>query len=94
MRVLARLRLDEFSKVHADARQQALALLAEFGSAAWQTPHDVKQRFPSASIIGQGRVVFNLKGNRYRVDTKVDYERQQILIVRVGTHADYDRWTF
>ena len=94
MRVLGRPRLEQFWKRHADAKQPALAMLAELKEADWRTPHDVKRRYATASMVGDRRMVLNLKGNRYRVDIKIDYDLQEILIVRVGTHADYDKWTF
>lgn len=92
MRVLGKPRLRAFYERHADAKQDALAWLAEVESAEWRTPHDIKQRYPKASIIGNGRVVFNLRGNRYRLAITVAYQSQSIVITHVGTHAEYDRW--
>lgn len=94
MKVVGRKRLTDFSKAHADVRQHALAWLAEVEAASWRNPHDLKLRYPSASFVGDRRVVFNLRGNRFRLDTKISYTNQEVLIVRVGTHADYDRWEF
>ena len=68
--------------------------MAEAEEAEWDIPLDVKERYPSASIIGGGRVVFNIKGNRYRLDTKISYKNQTVLIKRIGTHAEYDEWIF
>ncbi len=92
MRVLGKPRLRTFYERHADAKQDALAWLAEAESAEWRTPHDIKQRYPKASIIGNGKVVFNLRGNRYRLAVTVTYQSQTIVITHVGTHAEYDRW--
>ena len=68
--------------------------MAEVTAARWTSPHDVRLRYPKASFIGDGRVVFNIRHNRYRLDTIIDYRNGQVVVVRVGTHADYDGWTF
>lgn len=51
-------------------------------------------RFPHASILSENRVIFNIKGNRYRLEVKVSYVAQVIFIKRIGTHAEYSKWTF
>ena len=94
MRVVGRQRLDDFWCAHPEAKGRTLAWLAETESAEWTSPHDIRERYPSASMLGNGRVVFNLGGNRWRIDVKISYAIQQLLIVRVGTHAEYDSWTF
>lgn len=94
MRVVGRKRLEEFAIQHADVRAQSDAWLCEVEEADWQTPTDVKVRFPSASILSDYRVIFNLKGNRYRLEVKVSYEMKTVLVTRIGTHAEYAKWTF
>ena len=59
----------------------------------WATPQDVKQTFRHASFIGNNRVVFNVKGNDYRIVCAMDYPRQAMYVKFVGTHAEYDRVT-
>jgi len=59
--------------------------------AEWKSPADVRISYRNASIVGPDRVVFNLKGNSYRLVVAVDYERQIIFIKWVGTHRDYDK---
>lgn len=83
-----------FEEKHADVRGPLRAWAAEIEDAEWQTTMDIKNRYPSASIIDGGRVVFNLKGNKYRLDTRINFPTRIVLVVRVGTHAEYDRWTF
>ena len=68
------------------------AWLAEAQDAVWQTPHDVTQRFPTASVLPENRVVFNLRGNRYRLEVSVAYRAGVVVIRRIGTHAEYDKW--
>jgi mRNA interferase HigB len=70
------------------------AWLREATDAVWSTPQDVKQRYGHASILPGNRVIFNIKGNRYRLDVKISYKTQVVVIVRIGTHAEYDTWSF
>jgi len=92
MRVVGRIRLEKFASQHADARTQLDAWLCEAEEADWRVPMDVKARFPSASILPDDRVIFNIKGNRYRLETKISYEVKVVLIMRIGTHAEYSKW--
>lgn len=57
----------------------------------WGTPADVKRAYASASIVGSDRVVFNIKGNAFRLVVAIDYQRQIVFIKWIGTHADYDK---
>lgn len=59
--------------------------------ADWKTPSDIKQTYRNASILADNRVVFNIKGNAYRLVVKVHYDRGMVYIRFVGTHAQYDR---
>ncbi len=86
--------LEDFRKDHADCRKQLDAWVAETQDAQWQTPQDIKARYAHASFLPNNRVVFNLKGNDYRLDVKVNYKNQIVLIKRIGTHAEYKKWTF
>lgn len=75
----------------AAARAQFQAWLAIARAADWRTPEDVKRSHPKASILKGGRVVFNIKGNDYRLVTVVQY-RDGVLTIRFfGTHDEYDR---
>jgi mRNA interferase HigB len=94
VRVVGRLKLDKFATKHADAAPALNAWTNEALKAVWRTPADMKARYASASFLANNRVIFNIKGDRYRLDTQVAYQTQIVVIKRVGTHADYDRWTF
>lgn len=59
--------------------------------AQWRSPADVKHRYPDASIIRNNRVVFNIKGNDYRLVVAVHYGTQRVFIRFVGPHREYDR---
>lgn len=91
MKVVARSTLEAFWAVHADAKQPLLAWYDEAINAQWKTPQDIKNQYASASFVGNNRVVFNIKGNTYRLVTAVAYRFQGVYIKFVGTHAEYDR---
>ena len=84
--------LEEFARLHGDARSQIDAWVREAEDASWRSPSDIKARYPSASLLSHNRVIFNLKGNSYRLEVKISYESQVVLIKRVGTHAEYSKW--
>jgi mRNA interferase HigB len=91
MRVISRRRLREFWEAgHADAEGPLRAWYHEAKSAAWSSPQEIKTRYPSASILPLDRVVFNIKGNTYRLVAVVKYRTKTIYIRFVGTHAEYD----
>lgn len=92
MRIIARRRLKDFWQRpgREDAKIPLQEWFTEVRKANWKTPNDVKRTFGSASIIANNRVVFNIKGNEYRLVVAVDYKRQIIYIRFVGTHRQYD----
>jgi mRNA interferase HigB len=94
MRVIGKRATSEFGRSHSDVALQISVWLAEVEEAEWRTSNDVKARYASASFLNDNRVVFNIKGNRYRIDTKIDYQHQIVLVKRMGTHSEYERWSF
>jgi mRNA interferase HigB len=72
------------------ARAQYDAWRAIATSASWRTPEDVKRSHPKASILKGGRVVFNIKGNDYRLVAAVSYAAGVLAIRFFGSHAEYD----
>lgn len=94
MRVIGRDKLTKFSKKHNQAKPALDAWFAEAESANWQTPQDIKGRFNSADFLADNRVIFNIKGNHYRLVVKVRYRNGIVAIEWVGTHAEYDKRTF
>jgi mRNA interferase HigB len=90
VRVFNRSTVRAFADAHADARQPSFAWFADLQRARWSGPDDVKARYPSASFLAGNRVVFNLKGNKYRAVVAIKYEFFAIYIRFIGTHAEYD----
>jgi len=68
------------------------AWLAEARNGKWQSPSDIKARYKSASILDENRVIFNVNGNNFRMEIQVSYKNKALIIKRIGTHAEYDRW--
>ena len=94
MRVIALSSLRAFwegKAAHADAREPALAWHRHALRADWHSPADVKRDFGSASILRDGRVVFNLAGNKYRLVVWVNYPYRVAYVRFIGTHGQYDR---
>ncbi len=76
---------------HADAEQSLRAWHTIARRAQWHTPADIKADYGNASFVGNNRVVFNIKGNDYRLIVLVEYQKGRLFIRFVGTHAEYDR---
>jgi mRNA interferase HigB len=73
------------------ARSQYEAWLDIVSRANWRNPEDVKAAYPKASILKASRVVFNIKGNDYRLVARVQYQAGAMVIRFFGTHAEYDK---
>jgi mRNA interferase HigB len=91
MRVISRKALREFWQRQGEAEAALRAWFKEAEAADWQTPVDVKRRYAAASFLPGDRVVFNAKGNQFRLVAAVRYDLKIVFIRFVGTHAEYDR---
>jgi len=91
MRVIAKSTLRKYWEKHKDTEKQLKSWYHEAIKAAWKNPEDVKSMYPSASILRNNRVVFNIKGNRYRIIVKINYYFGIIWIRFAGTHSEYDK---
>jgi mRNA interferase HigB len=91
VRIIAIKALKEFWKKHSDAEQPLRAWYAEAKIADWNKPADITKMYRSASILTNNRVVFNIKGNNYRLVTVINYEFKVTYIRFIGTHKEYDK---
>jgi mRNA interferase HigB len=91
VRIISRKRLIEFWQIHPDAEQPLRAWYTETKKAKWRTPTDVKTLYRNASILPNNRVVFNIKGNVYRLVVVIEYRLEIVFIRFVGTHQEYDK---
>lgn len=91
MRVIKRKTLEDFWKSHKDCEEQLKAWFYEARHAKWNSFSDIKRKFSSADVIPGDRVVFNIKGNKYRLIVKIKYSLSIVYIRFIGTHAEYDK---
>ena len=91
MRVIAKRTLRDFWEKHADSEQQLKAWYNEAEQADWKSPNEIKKDYPSASILEDNRIVFNIKGNNYRLIVRINYKYSILWIRFIGTHAEYDK---
>ena len=91
MRLVSRKKLVEFWTKYVDSEEQLKAWAFEVEHAEWRTHGDVKARYDTADILRNNRVVFNIKGNRYRLVVKIEYNIQIVFIRFIGTHKQYDK---
>lgn len=91
MHVIALKALREFWEQHPDAEQVLRAWYHDVKKATWKTPTDIKVIYRNASFVANNRVVFNIKGNQYRIVVAVQYQHRAVYIRFVGTHEEYDK---
>ncbi len=89
-RIFAKSTLRAYWELYPDSEQYLKTWYDTAMNANWESPQDVKLTYANASILKKSRVVFNIKGNTYRLVAKFNFERQWIFIRFIGTHAEYD----
>lgn len=90
MRVIAVSTLKAFWERFPEAEQPLKAWYEEATKASWMQPADIKAQYRSASVLKNRRVVFNIKGNDFRLIVAVAYRLQVVYVKFVGTHKEYD----
>lgn len=91
MRVIAKKILREFWEIHPDCEQQLKSWYQEANLVTWKNPNELKSDFPSASLLNDNRVCFNIKGNNYRLIVKINFNYQMMWIRFIETHTEYDK---
>lgn len=89
MRVVGLGVLDAFCNRHADCRKWISNWIVDARASCWETSHDIKARYPSASFLATNIVIFNVRGNEYRMETQVAYNAGVVAIKWAGTHEQY-----
>jgi mRNA interferase HigB len=92
MEIIGKKALDLLARKHADARNAISAWVAEVETAVWQNTANIKDRYPHASFLANNNVVFNIRGNNYRIIVVVVYISGQVIVKFVGTHDEYERY--
>ena len=90
-RIFSKKTLREFWSKYPDSEQYLKTWFYTTMNTTWRTPNEVKQTFANASILKDNRIVFNIKGNTYRLLTKFNFEKQWVFIRFIGTHSEYDK---
>jgi len=90
MKVLDRAQLERFCRRHTDALGWVENWLTDVEGAAWTRPQDIRRSYASASFLPGGVVIFNVKGNAYRLEVTVAYRTRVVVIDWIGTHREYD----
>lgn len=91
MRIISKKILRDFWEKHSDCEHQLKSWYAEIEKGSWKTINELKNEFPSVSILENNRLCFNIKGNHYRLIVRVNFGYQMMWIRFIGTHAAYDK---
>ncbi|NRB40897.1 MAG: type II toxin-antitoxin system HigB family toxin [Pseudomonadales bacterium] len=94
MKVIGRDKLLQFSQSHSNVKSVLDGWFSEAENANWKTPQDIRNRYRSADFLADNRVIFNIKGNHYRLVVKVRYQNGIVVVEWVGTHAEYSKKKF
>jgi mRNA interferase HigB len=90
-RIFSKSTLKEFWETNLDSEQYLKTWYDTAMNSDWKTPNDVKQTYANVSILKNSRIVFNIKGNTYRLVVRFNFEKQWIFIRFIGTHIEYDK---
>ncbi len=91
LRIISKKILREFWTVHSDCEQQLKSWYHEVSKSSWENLNELKKDYPGASVLKDNRICFNIKGNKYRLIVKINFDYQMMWIRFVGTHAEYDK---
>lgn len=91
MHVISKKILVDYYNKHKEIKSQLEAWYYEAKNAEWKNPQEIKEKYGSVSVIGGNRVIFNIKGNKYRLVTKINYKAKVVYIRFIGTHKEYNK---
>jgi len=94
MRVIGLGLLKAFCEEHPDCRKWIANWISDAKQSTWATTHDIKSRYTSASFLASNVVIFNVRGNEYRLVTQVTFNVGVVAIKWIGTHAEYTKREF
>ena len=90
-RIFAKSTLKQFWEDYPDSEQHLKTWYNTVSSESWKSPNEIKETYKNASIIKNNRIIFNIKGNSYRLIAKFNFEKQWVFIRFIGTHQAYDK---
>jgi mRNA interferase HigB len=91
LRIISKKILREFWTNYPDIEQSLKSWYKEAEDSSWENFNQLKDQYPSASILNDNRVCFNIKGNKYRLIVRINFEYQMMWIRFIGTHSEYDK---
>ncbi|MFQ5787362.1 MAG: type II toxin-antitoxin system HigB family toxin [Thermodesulfobacteriota bacterium] len=91
MTLIGREKLHHFIFKNTDTRNWIENWIADVQNANWQSPRDIKNRYSNASFLANNIVIFNVKGNSYRLQVQIAYKTKKVNVVWIGTHAEYNK---
>jgi mRNA interferase HigB len=90
-RIIAKRTIREFWEKHPESKEYLETWYETVKGAEWNTPNEIKEFYTTVSILKNSRVVFNIKGNDFRLVAKINYEKEWLFIRFIGTHKEYDQ---
>ena len=91
MKLIGKGKLHEFCDEHADCRKWIANWIADVYASRWRITHDIRDRYPSASFLAKNVVIFNVRGNQYRLETQIAFNVGVVAVLWIGTHTEYSR---
>lgn len=91
MRIISTRTIKDFFQDHSNAEPTLMEWIRAVRKASWETPQELRNDYPSASILPENRVVFRLGGGNYRLITSIHYNRGIVFVRFIGTHSEYDK---
>jgi mRNA interferase HigB len=92
MILVGKQQLQDFKANHPDAQSSLDSWEQEVKEAIWKNPHEVKGMYPKVSLPGKGQAIFDICWNKYRLWVEIAYQTKVVLIKKIGTHKEYDKW--
>jgi len=90
MRIIAKSTLRDYWLKNKEVEQSLLSWYKVANKAKWSNFNQVKEQFGTCKVLGNDRIIFKIKGNKYRLIVKISFENQLIWIRFIGTHSEYD----
>ena len=93
MRIISKKTLKDFydNRLYLDSKNCLESWHKEVLKVSWENPNEIKQKYRSASVVGDEKIVFNICGNKYRLIVKINYYAKIVFIKFIGTHKQYDK---
>tara|TARA_B100000959_G_C14991595_1_gene628155 strand:- start:4302 stop:4586 length:285 start_codon:yes stop_codon:yes gene_type:complete len=91
MTLVGREKLHCFILNHANARNWIENWITDVQNATWKDSRNIKDRYSNSSFLANNIVIFNVKGNRYRLEVQIAYKTQKVIVKWIGTHAEYSK---